>query len=1752
VEVKREQVVDAASRSASQQEPTLEDVEETDIIEREWQNGIKQWTSVGQLREDLKQEGASRGLEANELRVPTAPPVRATSRGLVDWGLKALKILRVSPAEETAKLSIRQIIKHFEDKLRPDAGLYRIQGQMVLEDRKLTARNLSGKSPYLLFIHGTASTTTGSFGRLANTAEMKALQDIYGGRMLAFQHRTLSQSPIENALELARALPKNAELHIVSHSRGGLVGELLCMTALSDKDEESFRHARRDEDVKALRELSGELASKNFRVGKFVRVACPARGTILASKRLDLYFSVILNLLGLIPALKGNPIYSFVKATLLELAKRRARPEEVPGLEAQMPESPLIHLLNRPGIVTKADLAVIAGDMEGSGFWGNLKAFATDLFYWEDHDLVVNTSAMYGGMSRDQGAYYFFDKGPEVNHFNYFENRSTRQRMLGWLTRADGQKKDDGFQLIRRGALDMEESRTRGAAKDLPSVFVLPGVMGSHLRDKDGRIWLNFESLATGGIERLAISNGQVKPDGMVAAGYQRLVSFLGASYKVIPFPYDWRLSVNTSSAQLAAALEAELESHERPVHMIAHSMGGLVARAMMAQNPELWESVTRRGGRLLMLGTPNQGSFAILRMLLGKERLPRQLSLLDPKLRLSGIVDLLRQLPGLLEMLPEGKAGNDFFDPAWWHGVSNGTHAPADRALEEARQVRESLSKIRLPSNLIYVAGSAPATPVAIRISPGGDISFEMTADGDGRTVYHSQLLNNAPTWYMSAQHGEMADHQPSFQALLELLDTGKTTRLSRSPARPRAQAEAAELTAADEAPLLFPTQEELVGAALGSEPQRASSEERHIMRISVAHGDLARAQYPVAVGHYLGDTLVSAEARLDKYLEGRLSELFRMDLYPGQQGSVEVVYAPESSPKGALVIGLGEVGGITPEIVRRGITNAALRYALMVAHAPRAQSASGYSAASVIEAAEGNGQPENFEQPWRSAAFSALLIGTFGGNALSVEASLNAIVQGAMQANQALYAQGLWDQVRIDELEIVDLYEDVALEAMRAAARIEERPPLDMAKNLEIELNPPYLRALGGGRVQRPANQYDTGWWRRIKIEGVRNKETGEPTGDLHYLALTDRARAEDTLQVTQGNLIESYLEMATSSTDYSHKLGATLFELLVPNALKNQINLEANLVLVLDSIASDYPWELLAQPTREEPLALHIGLIRQFVTKNYEALPQPIRERAALVIGAAKVEKMSEGQYPDLPGARKEAEVVAASLSAAGYDTGQAIMDAAPQTVISEFVTRRYKILHLAGHGRYEPGDEKRSGMVLGNDVFLSTAEIKSLGPIPELAFINCCHLGRMDDGEVRVTTGSPHILAASIAQALINKGVKAVVAAGWAVEDAPAFAFAKEFYSRMFDGQTFGQAVIQARKAAREAAPSSNTWGAYQCYGNPGFVLEQKAETRGEASKKRMFSRREYLDALSNIEEAAATATAEERDELAGRLMELYDSLPPHWRDGGTLNGFGDAWAALGSFDKAIEIYDKAIRQEKAKAPISAIEQLANLLSRYALILREQEHEPEAAARTDAGMQNVPDLINRAEYLLELILKLSKTSEQLSISGGHYKHLAAASDGEERKGMLKKAIDAYAQARKEDAKNKRPDFYPTLNWIACRFLLGSPLKKKETLEMVARAKKAAERAEESMPSLWNRVAGADAELLSHLIKKDLPAHKEKVKEMYRKVFLTGAKPKDISSVKGQITIFIRILNSASEKKDIAETVHALREINEVIGV
>ncbi|HMN27667.1 MAG TPA: CHAT domain-containing protein, partial [Caldilineaceae bacterium] len=442
---------------------------------------------------------------------------------------------------------------------------------------------------------------------------------------------------------------------------------------------------------------------------------------------------------------------------------------------------------------------------------------------------------------------------------------------------------------------------------------------------------------------------------------------------------------------------------------------------------------------------------------------------------------------------------------------------------------------------------------------------------------------------------------------------------------------------------------------------------------------------------------------------------------------------------------------------------------------------------------------------------------------------------------ANRGLRDAKLIEKVCISEIQFVEIYEELAIRTAHALCEIERSLRLARTKN-EILAPAPYLLRGEGGFAGRPASDYDSGWWRRLQI----SQPAGD-SGQLDFLLLTERARAERSMQATQRALVERLVEKTIHETSYDLNIPATLYELLVPNELKNQPLESANLLLVVDGAAAQYPWEMMAErrfmedrvDNRElRPLAVHMGMLRQLTTARHRTLVQGPRKRTALVIGEPK---LSDPNYPPLPGARAEAQAVVEVLSAQKYEV-TALIETDAIAIVDALFSQEYRIIHIAGHGLYRPEHPEQSGVVLGDGIFLTAAEIGQLRIVPEMVFLNCCHLGRTDqpvplpEGDLGQTQRAWNRLAASVAQALIEIGVRTVVAAGWAVNDSAAQVFATTLYGLLLDAEQslpFGEAVCAARRKLYDDPQlgRTNTWGAYQCYGDPGFILNMQAKQEG---------------------------------------------------------------------------------------------------------------------------------------------------------------------------------------------------------------------------------------------------------------------------------------------------------------------------------
>lgn len=1741
--------------------------------------GFEWWLSAEEASRLFAADG-SRGSAGADDAVSIDPRRvlrRRASRGAdeVDFALESLEWVGIDLAGKTAK----EVGLWAENKVlhQDGPGVYRLSlGDQFVMDRLPDDQTLPGEKPLLVFIHGTGSSTEGSFGELwagdnaDSRAAREALRKNYGSRVFALEHRTLTESPIDNALALARRLPPGAELHLVTHSRGGLVGDLLCLgqrqgdVLSKERLDELFAKDRTLAEIFGLtgpaengypaqRERIDALLSaldlSKPTISRYVRAACPALGTTLGSGKLDRWLSVL--------RFVGGPATQSLLAFLLAVIKEHTDPRSLPGLEAMMPGSALVRLLNLPDLRADADLTVIAGDIEGDSKWGKLKLVLADLFFVGDHDLVVNTGSMYGGARRVKAGRFFFDRGPKVCHFRYFKNKATVDHLVFGLL--DPEAAGARFQALSESQR-VEPARAKKSPVKLPAdapiAIVLPGIMGSHLKAADRRVWLNLGRIATGGFDDLRIDAEEISTDGVFERYYGDFVEFLRNTHEVEVFAYDWRLSVRDSAEQLAALLEnrlVEAERNKRSVHIVAHSMGGLVVRAMLAQQPTLWQRLKSLAAparfRLLMLGTPNRGSYQAVRLMVGQHFLVNMMALAD--LRHSGreLLKIINRYPGAAELLPWRHDDYGYADPAFWQKLDADTDeswpVPDGDALAAARKTWQLLQNA--PSDrecMSYVAGGAERTAIDYKVEQGLDfylpghrrIVFYSTQRGDGTVPWDLGCLADVDTWYATGvSHDQLLAHRPYFPAYLDLLQTGATSRLSNTePAGVRGLSVGEDrLVMPPDLPPYLPTEGDFGGfggAFARFNPAAGDSLCAALppTKVSICHGDLAYSRYPVCVGHYHGDTQVSAEHRLDGALGGVLSSRMRLGIYPGRIGTWEVFIAgdPATHPAGALVLGLGQVGQLTPGALAGAMSRMLMDYALQVA----------------------NWRDDRFgaSDGIRSARISTLLIGT-GAGGFTVRDSVTAILQAVKTAKEGLAKLSPSPRVCIDEVEILEIYADVAVQAARALG-----DALAMRELAEGFQWSDQSVKKGTSGLARATYDEAPDWWRRIEIT-----EDMERDGLLFLLLTEHRARAPQSLSSGQIRLATAFVASIQRTTRGDGELGRTLYEMLIPNALKEMAPDRRDTVLVVDQRSARFPWEMLDDRWSDAgPLAVAAGLLRQLKTTEFRSAPLQTRDRTAFVVGTPKVKDKTK--FPDLPGARKEATAVAIHLREQRFLVETAI-DADHQAIMRGLHGRAWRILHLAGHGVHDEDvaatdapetcdacaqnlpqpPRLRSGMVIGDGMILTPGDIEQLRWVPELVFINCCHLGTTTPSALPDFGG----LAANLAVQFIKMGVRAVIAAGWAVDDAPAKRFAEEFYAAMGRGVPFGQAVLLARRSIRSAYPDCNTWGAYQCYGDPHYSLDDDGGIAG-ANPPLFRSADELIAGLDNLT-ARARSNHVAPSEIDGLLERVQTAHRKEWLgQADVATSLGLAYGEVRDFAKGIEYLDLAAKGNKARISVSALEQRANFKTRRALQL---------ARSNEGGAANA--LFDQGQKELELLLEIGRTFERCNLMGSLWKRRAMVADDAARTEYLGKMEASYREAAERSGNDRAHAAYSKVNQLLAQFFRrlfneGTDLDTGAIGKMAEDCLRLAiecRMLNHSAPDLWVALDEGNALLTAALAKNDLRAERDRILAIYRGALRRGASQAQVASVLDQIGFIDAMLMPVD---DFLETRRAVADIEQTL--
>jgi pimeloyl-ACP methyl ester carboxylesterase len=1028
----------------------------------------------------------------------------------------------------------------------------------------------------------------------------------------------------------------------------------------------------------------------------------------------------------------------------------------------------------------------------------------------------------------------------------------------------------DGTELavLRRLATRARLSRSR--APLLGNVVFLHGITGSDLAtvagpDRD-HVWINVPRLMTGYIERLALA-----PDGRHEASrkyrvvatrpnkryYARAILALRARWDAVGYAYDWRRDIDEAADGLAQLIRERFPG--KPVHLVAHSMGGLVARNMILRHPKLWDGLEDpdkvAGGRLVMLGTPNYGSYAIVQALTGEDRMMAMLEKLDFSHDMRELLAITNSFVGSYQLLPAPSKLPGALDALYQADTWPKRAAVSQLHLNRAHQFHVGLDNGSTVSatRMIYVAGCQQPTIVGMNIAGRGDFDYVLSREGDGRVPHALGLLPGVPTYYIDEVHGDLARNEQVLRALDDLLESGSTSVLATRPTRGakrgapnlREYQRATDGVLMDEFDRIVDEARPVRGSR--AEPkvsdEDAAIAEDALLRASLGAGRASHAKRPgktkskgprtappvplqvtlrladirdvkapvVVVGHYRGLAPVNAIGAIDERLDGWIALAVKRGMIGGLHG--ELFHVPTRgriAAEAVLIAGMGTPGSFNEDRLRSLMANVALGTGALGMK---------QVATVLVGAGEGSLEPDR--------ALRAMVCGIAGAIGSVPEAE-----RAGSTLQEIIVVEH--NPERIEQLagHLRQLKEDAGTGA---------RLTLTLPTAAEIERARRRRRGsrgrAGGTRAEKPRQMNEI----RLTLESPAEG------GRFRFSAITRSAVVpvrEVEVDAARFQALAAALQDSEAGAD-QEQYGRLMFEYLMPQDFDQSIEEAESVRLIVDSTTASFPWEMACFRPRSgdagvQRLGLEKKLTRQFRTMLSQppgTMPPLEDEVRVLVIADPAPETELQLRYARLEG-RRVAETLRMLSRPGCRITVESRIGASECNlveILKLILTGDFDVLHYAGHGEYDPSNPTAAGWILGRDQVLSARDIFRARRVPRLVFANACFSGVIHDGpafeSAELTRGT-----ATVAQAFFERGVPNYVGSGWPVDDEQAGTFAAAFYERLFAGDTMREALREARQRIF-AEMLGSTWGAYQHYGDPEYVLIRPGAAPAPAPRRR---------------------------------------------------------------------------------------------------------------------------------------------------------------------------------------------------------------------------------------------------------------------------------------------------------------------------
>ena len=980
---------------------------------------------------------------------------------------------------------------------------------------------------------------------------------------------------------------------------------------------------------------------------------------------------------------------------------------------------------------------------------------------------------------------------------------------------------------LRALALRAQTARVRGG----PRVLIVPGIMGSKLGVEklvfDDTIWIDPIDIVRGRLSDLSLDGGSsdIQALGVILFSYLKLKLRLKlAGFDADFHPYDWRQDIRQLGHALAARIRTETNdgSGRESLYLVAHSMGGLVARAgLKSLADEGGEQVSDKVQRLIMLGTPNKGSFSPVQVLTGTHPLVKKVAAVDlPNTHEDLVNKVFNTFTGLYQMLPARSvfSGIDLYNPANWPPTGMG---PRAGELSSAPDIHDALAPGQ--DRFMLIAGINQETIVNVRREDDAFI-YGISQEGDGTVPLAFALLENVTTYFVEEQHGSLPNNGDVERAVIDLIETGRTDVLSNNWT-PNRQGVLREVPAAELTPIPFdgrtgerisqseirhmiddfaapPRRKDASYAVPSSSVDRPISEEPIVIgrkrqqRIDVrlAHGSITQVDTrAIVLGLFSGVAPSGAASAIDRQLEGVISEFTERRMLSARIGEVFIMPANRYRMGADMVafIGLGTYDDFNAEVLRLAAENVAR--ALVKTKVDE---------------------------------FATVLMSS--GSGIGTADVLSNLVRGFMRGIQEGDAQG-----RLRDITFCEADRDRFVQMHREMLRLSTTSLFDsLEATVEILTLPP-APSVVATTPRAAAVMRDPVYLFVREMPDLQPEITdAELTADftLRASVLTAGSKSTvvtDTIDIEGKALNEclQFIETRAFNSESLQGFGTKLADLVLPQLTRKALEgtRDRCLVVIHDARTSRIPWE--AVYNDDHYLSTGAGLSRKYEAEDLSVAKWLEERRIAADLKLLLVVNPTE----DLDGADKEGERIERILSEDPriHITKLKRREATWSAVRAAFRSGEFDVVHYAGHAFFDPYNRSRSGIICHGRQVLSGADLTSLEILPALMFFNACEAGRVRSAQERkkgVETAKRLETNVGLAEALLRAGVGNYIGTYWPVGDASASQFGETFYRAITEGNSIGDSLQLGRARLREI-PSVD-WANYIHYGSPNFVVKRR--------------------------------------------------------------------------------------------------------------------------------------------------------------------------------------------------------------------------------------------------------------------------------------------------------------------------------------